>query len=390
MSGDLRTLLREATGDPLRNVDVELVRRRARMLRARRRVGRATAATVLAVVTSFGIVMTTRGVTSSDRAGGHAKAGPSSGVYHDPAKRLSFVLPHGWYRAQRTLAPYVLDPHELFAAATFPIPERDAGAGCDAQLPRAPLDAMTRSDVFVWVVEWDTSGRFRYPEGGAPARSTFRPRPADFGRQPFSSFDCTGPTWTFPQATFVRTSFEDHGRLITVNVALGRTAPQERVNEMTQLLNSLHLDGLSTLSTFQLPVPSGWHRVNGDLFASSLAGQDEAAVATFAFSARIDRACDIPVSALDALGPTDGLIAAHVIANGTGYSRRPPLARFLPSKQPASAYAKCLHRQADFDLAVNGFIAERTTVEVFTALGKHASSQTKAALLDVLRGLQTR
>ncbi len=139
-----------------------------------------------------------------------------------------------------------------------------------------------------------------------------------------------------------------------------------------------------------LPVLDGWQAVNGVLSISPVVNPDhpyaEAAVATFAFDAEPSRNCDVPVAALEALGPSDAFVYVHTPLGGS-FGAEPPSSAFVPTAPPENAYTKCLTRPADFRQAVVRVVRDGVLLEVFTALGNDANPETQDQLERVVAGL---
>ena len=149
---------------------------------------------------------------------------------------VSLTLPAGWTRATSSMTPYLEDPHEVAAVASFPLKGPASGAACDAQVPVAGVQPLAATDAFIWIVEWDTSGRFapQYPAHSAP------PRPDHFDLTAMSTFDCSATVPDTPGATFRTTSFSDRDRQFQVFVALGRDALSAREGQILSVLDSFH------------------------------------------------------------------------------------------------------------------------------------------------------
>src|SRR4051794_7399928 len=84
-----------------------------------------------------------------------ALAGCGSGAHRTPrtlhrGDGITFRVPAGWHVAQRSLAPHLTNPHELFTASTGGLV---AAVDRCAQFPSPALAAMGSKDVLVTVQE---------------------------------------------------------------------------------------------------------------------------------------------------------------------------------------------------------------------------------------------
>lgn len=244
MMNDLRERLVDAAGEPARGVDLDSVEHRAHRLTRRRRAARAMSVVVVGALALSGALLVTS--NGSDDAATHiaapAPATPSSGeVFDGQGDRVQ--LPPGWYRSGAPLVPYLSSPQEILSVATFPLAPDDRGPGCDAQLPKGTLDAMQPADAFVWIVEPSQNPRVPANLGGYADPSQFPHRPAHFSLDQFQAYDCSGPTWSYPHATFRRLYFTESGRVIGAYVTLGDQVTPEREAQVMALLDSLELAG---------------------------------------------------------------------------------------------------------------------------------------------------
>jgi hypothetical protein len=145
-------------------------------------------------------------------------------TYWDESHGMSIAVPPTWQAAQSTLTPALVDPTVRLAVGTYVLePERHED--CDI-VPERALDALGPTDAFIAVY---------LTRGGASFGST-TPRPAHFTPDMFrSGFQCSenvnGTTGSF--------HFLDHGKKISVIVAIGTDASAERRAEVYEILDSL-------------------------------------------------------------------------------------------------------------------------------------------------------
>ncbi len=240
MALDISTLLDEAAPVPRHAVDVVAVRARARQLDSRRRralLTGALAVMIVVVVVSFAFFGRSSTTQRVHIAGTTPIPAPPTTVTFD-GDGDTVQLADGWSRADGLLVPYLLDPHELGSFATIPLAADDQGPGCDAQLPKGALDALQPTDAFVWIAEANPAFQSTYPQD-VVGSTTFPTRPEHFSSNQFAPFDCAGPTWSYPHATFGDYWFTDNGRTLGAYVVLGDQASAERAAQVFALLDSL-------------------------------------------------------------------------------------------------------------------------------------------------------
>jgi hypothetical protein len=224
--------------------------------RSRRRWPRLLAA-VAAVAILVGGTAALMQSRSSDRdirvgtAGDPEESPSDSARYEDTASHLSVVVPEGWSVAPEPYATHLLDPGEILAAASYPLPPTgSAETGCDAQIPLAPLEVLPGDGVFVWMVEAGADSERRNPEPD----QTLPPKPDRIDLDAMQTLSCHGSEVRFGW-------YELTGRNVGIYVAVGPDVPTERLAETRQLIDStvftFHVQ-TSTLDgrVFDLTLPS--------------------------------------------------------------------------------------------------------------------------------------
>ena len=132
------------------------------------------------------------------------------------ARGVSVRLPPGWHATAVALTPV---GYPQFAIASYPLPRGDRGAdGCE---PKAALDRLPATGVFIFAWEFSRSG---------PTLS-FPRQPRHFRLSRFARYECLGPSY--------RLRFRAAGRYFQVHVVLGK-----RANRRTRRLALRTLDSL--------------------------------------------------------------------------------------------------------------------------------------------------
>jgi hypothetical protein len=121
---------------------------------------------------------------------------------------------------------------------SFPMPTTSLGPACDAQIPKSAIDALSPSDVFVWIVEADPT---RSAGPSKPSPSLFPERPAHLAKSDLTSFDCSAPEWSYPSIDFREAYFQDSNRVIGIYVATGNQASPSLQAATWRTIDSLHL-----------------------------------------------------------------------------------------------------------------------------------------------------
>ncbi|HYX79651.1 MAG TPA: hypothetical protein VE976_03475 [Actinomycetota bacterium] len=131
-------------------------------------------------------------------------------TYRDSARGFQITYPDDWSRAETSLTPELVDPHEILAMGTYPL--RAGGKACiDAYLPGNALAELGTGDVFITLQESSSvAGSPPRPAsfGPAAARFTVEDLPACDGYQ---ALPLRG--WWF--------AFADQGRAFYAFVAVG-------------------------------------------------------------------------------------------------------------------------------------------------------------------------
>lgn len=149
--------------------------------------------------------------------------------YHDRDRGYSVSYPRTWYRAKKTLTPYLAAPREILSLGTYPL--RPGGERC-AQFPVNALEDLGPADAFLSVLEFS-----------APPTVLYRRRPAHFSLalgDASEAPDClTGPVRLVDRLI----PFRDGGRAFYAFVVLGRSAPDQTRRAVLEILDSLRFDG---------------------------------------------------------------------------------------------------------------------------------------------------
>lgn len=194
----------------------------------------AAAALVVAVAVSIW------GLASPGQEQGRRAAPGTSESAGNTGQGFSVTLPPGWTRANEVLQSTIKT--EILAAASFPLVRDDSGPACDAQLPRRAVSDVSPTDAMVWLVETAPSDLDQPGAPANPSATEFPVRPARLSLDDFRQIDCSGPTWSFPNATFFWATFNDHGHVITAHLVLGTHASAQRTTEALSILDSLRFD----------------------------------------------------------------------------------------------------------------------------------------------------
>jgi hypothetical protein len=141
------------------------------------------------------------------------------------ADGLSLAYPAAWHRAHASLTPFLTDPKERFAVATFPL--RRGPVGRCAQAPVAALRAMRARDVLITVQE-------RARPHGFPARTP------GLGPRTHTEFAACARRHDLEEHWV---QFADHGRGFLIHVAIGPQAPPLRRVAAARVLDSLRVRG---------------------------------------------------------------------------------------------------------------------------------------------------
>jgi hypothetical protein len=257
-----------------------------------------------------------------------AVAGCGASAHHDRTivhhgDGVTYRVPAGWHVAARSLTPHLTNPRELFTAGTGRLAD---GPGRCAHVPSAALAAMRPNDVLVSVQE-----RFGSPRA-------FPARPSRFALPASSANDaaeCAGPRRSFAASWF---GFRDRGRGFHVIVAVGHSAPQARVRQALEILDSIRLvarrpvrmdpdDAIpehDAAAGIDFVHPAAWRRYRQSL-TEAIAPRDQLALGTFPVHQRVpDRGC-APKTALRARPPTGGFVFMYELdVNPTELARFPP------------------------------------------------------------------
>lgn len=155
---------------------------------------------------------------------------PAWTTYHDQEGRFSIRYPAAWERSIQSLTPGLTDPREIVSVGSYHM--RPGGELC-AHLPVKALEDLGPEDAFLTV-----------QERAQPHLADYPPRPIHF--------DLGEPTEGFDGELCVREpgdllqwwlSFRNGTRAFYALVALGTSASEETRQQVTQTLNSFHIDG---------------------------------------------------------------------------------------------------------------------------------------------------
>jgi hypothetical protein len=154
---------------------------------------------------------------------------PALTTYDDQEGRFSIRYPAAWERSMQSLAPGLTDPREIVSVGSYHM--RPGGELC-AHLPVNALEDLSPADAFLTI-----------QERAQPHLADYPPRP--------TQFDLGKPTEGFDGELCVREPgdldqwwlpFRDGSRAFYALVALGTSASKETRQQVTQTLNSFHID----------------------------------------------------------------------------------------------------------------------------------------------------
>lgn len=131
-------------------------------------------------------------------------------------------------------------------------------------------------------------------------------------------------------------------------------------------------------------LPEGWWSTDANIHSALAEGRPSLTIANYSFDTAPSPKCDLPVSAVEALGVDDALLSIRLASAGASYTGpRPSGEDLLPSAPPENAYVECFGR-SDFLFTASGFHTDGVQYQVFVALGSSASSATKAEASMIL------
>jgi hypothetical protein len=154
---------------------------------------------------------------------------PALTTYDDQEGRFSIRYPAAWERSMQSLTPGLTDPREIVSVGSYHM--RPGGELC-AHLPVNALEDLSPADAFLTI-----------QERAQPHLADYPPRP--------TQFDLGKPTEGFDGELCVREPgdldqwwlpFRDGSRAFYALVALGTSASKETRQQVTQTLNSFHID----------------------------------------------------------------------------------------------------------------------------------------------------
>jgi hypothetical protein len=154
---------------------------------------------------------------------------PAWTTYDDQEGRFSIRYPAAWERSMQSLTPGLTDPREIVSVGSYHM--RPGGELC-AHLPVNALEDLSPADAFLTV-----------QERAQPHLADYPPRPTQFDLgKPTEGFDgelCVREPGDFHQWWL---PFRDGSRAFYALVALGTSASEETRQQVTQTLNSFHID----------------------------------------------------------------------------------------------------------------------------------------------------
>ena len=208
----------------------------ARLARRHRRRGialRTTIVCALVVVIGVGAFAV---VGATNRNSGVTVIAPATNTVAFDANGDTVNLPTDWFRAAEPLAPQLVDPHEVLAISTVPLPAEGRAAVCVGDAPPARgLGAMAADDALIWLIEWTPIPA--PDEGLVPNVATTDNRPARFAPEQFAARDCV--TRAFPRLVAKSLLFKDQGRVFEVYVVYGESVSSSRQQEIYDTLDTL-------------------------------------------------------------------------------------------------------------------------------------------------------
>ncbi len=226
MSTDLHEVLARGAARPTHAPDVATIWEGGRRRRARRNLASGVAALVIAGGVTAGVLTAVTGDNSGTGSTHVAVAPDDTRTIRDAAHGLSIEIPPSWQAAPSTLTPVLSDPIVPLAVGTYPLDDPQQMGECDI-VPQRALDALGTADAFIAVYLY---------QGPATFGSTLE-RPAHFTPDLFTpgSIQCTENV----KGTVSSLGFLDHGRKVSVMVAIGRDASPERRAEVYRILDTL-------------------------------------------------------------------------------------------------------------------------------------------------------
>ena len=145
-------------------------------------------------------------------------------------------LPTNWFRAVDPLAPQLLDPHEVIAVSTFPLPGEGHAAVCVGDAPPAKaLGEMAAEDALIWIIEWTPMPAPN--EELVPNVGNTDDRPTRFEPGHFKARDCV--TRAFSASSRTNLLFKDQGRVFEISVVYGENISPSRLRLIYDTLDTL-------------------------------------------------------------------------------------------------------------------------------------------------------
>jgi hypothetical protein len=218
-----RALATPVVGPP----DMNQLRRRARRLRRKRFTWRVVGACATVSAVAFGVV------SLSDQSGPVVMTNPGTTAaprgwltVRDDAHGLAISYPRSWHPAAATLTPVLVDPVVPIALGTYRLEPQRLGE-CDI-VPQKALDALGPRDAFIAI----------YVFNGMATWTADVTRPAHFGPGlPWFRFrtQCTQHV----RGRVGSLNFAEHGRRLSVLIAIGVNATSQRQKEIYRILDTL-------------------------------------------------------------------------------------------------------------------------------------------------------
>ena len=140
------------------------------------------------------------------------------------ADGVSIRYPRGWHATRHPLT-HVVDPTQVLAVASYPLPRDSSGAdGCE---PKEALDRRPPNGVFIYGWEYSSLN-----PSGLRARD-FPPRPKRFTLTGFAHYECSELGYM--------ARFREAGRLFQIHIDFGPRASRATRRTALRILDSLQV-----------------------------------------------------------------------------------------------------------------------------------------------------
>jgi hypothetical protein len=386
MPADVNELLRDAAPMPASEPDIAAAWQRGRRLGRRRWLAAAVAVLLGVSAAPLAIAL----VTNRSEPGRRIEAKPSKPswpTYRDDANGFSVQIPPGWQRSQGPLVPNLVNPREIISLGTYTLPSNTSGPACDAQLPLRALQDLGPEDVFLWIVESN-------PAQALSKLGSTAPRPKHFGARGTRTLDCSSQVFT-PGLPVSTRYFTDRGRTLGTYVVFGENVSQARKAETWHLLDTLRFDTLKSFSKerIHLRYPKDWRVANRNLTPGLGDPHEVVSLGTFAMKPADHNCTQVPVNALEAMGPKDAFISIQATKGGSpqGFTPRPgyfgPTSGLDGAKGAGSDLGACIDGKSNLFLRWISFPEQGGGFLAIVAIGRDATPKRQAQVWQILNSL---